>query len=516
MMVRLACVVFWATATIGCHSTGPAAPAAPAACASPAACEAQASAKLEAVRGDPSALQAFLARFPKGGDLHNHMSGAVYAESYLAWAREDGLRIDDTLTLLQPTQCNKQCRELPASPADARYAEIIRAWSMQDFQPGSETGHDHFFAAFKKFGAVSHEESREPAMLAEVMRRAADDHAIYLETLVTSARPIVNDIAKAAGPLTDAKAIAAYERKLRADPRWPDLITSSVALLRSREDAAKKLLHCGEADAQPACNLTLRFVGQVGRTSPAGQILAELMVAFEVSAQEPRLAGVNLVSPEDNATAVRDYDLQMAAIGALGTEFAGKSPLRVTLHAGELVPAIVPPEALQFHVRHAVEIAKAERIGHGVDVLGEHDAPGLLDELHARGVTVEVCLSSNASILGVAGSDHPLARLLAAGVPVALATDDAGVSRSSLTGEMVRAVTVQHVTYAELKTMVRASVTAAFVPGPSLWAAPGKLVDACGAVTDQPSAACAAFLAGSARARLQWQLEQQLAAFERA
>lgn len=516
MMARLACVVFVATIS-GCHSKGPTAPTGAQAACSGAVCEARAAAKLEAVKGDPAALQAFLQGFPKGGDLHNHLSGAVYAESYLAWAREDGLRIDDTLSLLVPTQCNKQCRELPASPADARYAEIIRAWSMQDFQatPGGETGHDHFFAAFKKFGAVSHEESREPAMLAEVMRRAADDHAIYLETLVTIARPIVNDIAKAAGPLTDAKGIAAYEHKLRADPRWPELITTATAVLRTREDAAKKLLHCGEADAQPACNLTLRYVGQVGRTSPAGQILAELMVAFEVAQQEPRLAGVNLVSPEDNATAVRDYDLQMTEIGALVAEFAGKSPLRVTLHAGELVPAIVPPEALQFHVRHAVELARAERIGHGVDVLGEHDAAGLLDELRTRGVTVEVCLSSNASILGVAGSDHPLARLLAAGVPVALATDDAGVSRSSLTGEMVRAVTVQHVTYAELKTMVRASLTAAFVPGASLWAAPGKLADACAAgVSDAPSAPCAALLAGSERARLQWKLEQQLAAFE--
>jgi adenosine deaminase len=517
MMARIAWVAFVATIA-GCHSNGPAAPgSAAAACGGPAACEARAAARLDAVRGDPAALQQLLQRLPKGGDLHNHLSGAVYAESYLAWAREDGLRIDDTLSLLVPTQCNHQCKELPASPADARYAEIIRAWSMQDFQatPGGETGHDHFFAAFKKFGAVSHEESREPAMLAEVMRRTADDNAIYLETLVTVARPLVNDIAKTVGPLADAKGIADYERKLRADPRWGELIATSLSVLRTREDNARKLLHCGQADAAPACNLTLRYVGQVGRTSPAGQILAELLVAFEVSRDEPRLAGVNLVSPEDNATAVRDYDLQMTEIGALGAEFAGKSPLRVTLHAGELVPAIVPPEALQFHVRHAVEIARAERIGHGVDVLGEHDAPGLLDELRTRGVTVEVCLSSNASILGVAGGDHPLGRLLAAGVPVALATDDAGVSRSSLTGEMVRAVTVQSATYAQLKTMVRASVTAAFVPGASLWAAPGKRVDACaGSGTDKPSAACAALLAGSERARLQWKLEQQLAAIE--
>src|SRR5262249_53271477 len=154
----------------------------------------------------------------------------------------------------------------------------------------------------------------------------------------------------------------------------------------------------------------------------------------EVSAADPRAAGVNLVSPEDNPRALEDYDLQMHIIGSLADEFRGGSPLRVTLHAGELTPALIPPphpEWLTVHLRHAVEIAHAERIGHGVDVLSERDAPGLLAEMRARGVTVEICLSSNAIILGVSGAAHPLSAYLAAGVPVTLATDDPGVSRSS-------------------------------------------------------------------------------------
>ena len=99
-----------------------------------------------------------------------------------------------------------------------------------------------------------------------------------------------------------------------------------------------------------------------------------------------------------------------------------------------------------------------------------------------------------------------------------LATDDPGVSRTSLTGELVRAVTVQGLPYAQLKMMVRASLTAAFVPGDSLWtsAGPPHLVAACTGASPgaRPSAACSAFLATSERARLQWKLEDQLAAFE--
>jgi len=73
------------------------------------------------------------------------------------------------------------------------------------------------------------------------------------------------------------------------------------------------------------------------------------------------------------------------------------------------------------------------------------------------------------------------------------------------------------VSYAQLKAFVRQSLTAAFVPGASLWAAAGPptLVAPCaGGMASAPPAACAAFLATSERARLQWKLETQLAAFE--
>lgn len=53
------------------------------------AAEQRASERLNAILGDPAALDAFLAAVPKGGDLHMHLSGAVYAETYLQWARED-------------------------------------------------------------------------------------------------------------------------------------------------------------------------------------------------------------------------------------------------------------------------------------------------------------------------------------------------------------------------------------------------------------------------------------------
>jgi hypothetical protein len=467
------------------------------------------------VRGDAAGLTALLRRFPKGGDLHNHLSGAVYAESYLTWAREDGLWIDDHDKLVDAA-CDV-CAKLPASPADPRFAEIVRAWSMQDFQPSAgETGHDHFFSTFAKFRMASHTPGREAAMIAEVIRRTGDDGALYLELLMNLSRPARDDIVGDAGA-PDPDDLAAYADKLRADPRWRALVAAARDRLVDRDREAHAMLGCGTPAAAPACGLTVRYLDDVGRTGSPGRVLADLLLAFELAAIEPRVVGVDLSSPEDNPIARRDYDLHMAMIAALAARFRGTSPLRVTLHAGEITGALVPPADLGFHIRNAVEIAHAERIGHGVDVLGERDAPQLLAEMHARGVAVEVCLTSNAVILGVSGATHPLAAYLAAGVPVVLATDDAGVSRSSLTGELVRAVTVQGVTYRQLKELARTSLTTAFVPGASLWAAAGSsaLAAPCaGSVAPRPSSACSAFLATSERARLQWALEARFAAFE--
>jgi len=42
--------------------------------------------RFNAIRHNPALLLPFLREMPKGGDLHNHLSGAIYAESYLRWA----------------------------------------------------------------------------------------------------------------------------------------------------------------------------------------------------------------------------------------------------------------------------------------------------------------------------------------------------------------------------------------------------------------------------------------------
>ena len=179
---------------------------------------------------------------------------------------------------------------------------------------------------------------------------------------------------------------------------------------------------------------------------------------------------------------------------------------------------LVPPEGLQFHVRDSVEIGHAERIGHGVDVMSETRPLELLKEMADHNVMVEICLTSNDVILGVSGKRHPLSEYIRAGVPVALATDDEGVSRSDMTHEYLRGAQDQGLRYSELKKMARTSLEHAFVRGASLWSN-GKaftpVKECSGEKPDgRPSAACQKFLDASDKARLQWQLECQFREFE--
>src|SRR6516165_9344804 len=48
----------------------------------------------DAVRQGPLAVQAFLADFPKGADLHFHLTAGVYAETLIRVAAEDKVCID--------------------------------------------------------------------------------------------------------------------------------------------------------------------------------------------------------------------------------------------------------------------------------------------------------------------------------------------------------------------------------------------------------------------------------------
>jgi len=132
-------------------------------------------------------------------------------------------------------------------------------------------------------------------------------------------------------------------------------------------------------------------------------------------------------------------------------EAARAGGLRITLHAGEWGGAA--------QVRRAMAMAP-ERIAHGP---GAADDPDLCRELIARGVTLDLCPTSNVQAGIVASvAAHPLARLHRAGVPVTLSTDDATVSDITLSEEYGRAIEENGLTLAELWAIDRRALDVAF------------------------------------------------------
>ena len=275
--------------------------------------------------------------------------------------------------------------------------------------------------------------------------------------------------------------------------------------------------HCGEPQAKPACSVKVLYLYQVLRGFPPEQVFAQTLLGFELASVDPRVVGVNFVMPEDGYLSMRDYHLQMRMLDYLHGIYP---KVRMTLHAGELSPGMVTPAGLKFHIREAVDLGHAERIGHGVDVMYEDRPYELLQELAAKHIMVEINLTSNDVILGIKGKDHPLSLYRAAHVPVALSTDDEGVSRIDITHEYEKAVEEQGLGYLELKNMARTSLEHSFIPGENLWAASDNFTRrkvACNApITPQskPAGACAALLKRSDRATQQWELERRFAAFE--
>ncbi|HVQ37669.1 MAG TPA: hypothetical protein VMS31_09050, partial [Pyrinomonadaceae bacterium] len=126
---------------------------------------------------------------------------------------------------------------------------------------------------------------------------------------------------------------------------------------------------------------------------------------------------------------------------------------------------------------------------------------------------------SNDLILGVKKEQHPLTTYLQYGVPVALATDDEGVSRSEISREYLKAAQDHGLGYVQLKTMARTSLQYAFIPGASLWANSRTFTPVVECARDistpgEPSPACKQYLSASQKANLQWKLEQDLKTFE--
>ena len=493
----------------------------------------------------PLELNAFLARMPKGADLHMHLSGAVYAETFIKDGAADLLCVDPkTMSFFKPAATT---RSLPPQPVCGEgnvraedafkdqklYDALVDSFSMRSFVPSAGvSGHDQFFATFGRANSI--DKSHTGEWLDEVATRAATQNEQYLEIMET---PVFTDVAKIssriAWPSTPAdpalnrtgdatgttREDLSHLRDILLAAGLRDEATIDRKELDDALEARHKIENCGQPSARAACSVKLRFLYQVLRGFQPQQVFAQTLLAFEVASADPNVVGLNFVMPEDGYLSMSEYHRQMLMLDYLHSIYP---KVHISLHAGELAPGLVPPDGLRFHIREAVDLGHAERIGHGVDVMYETEPQSLLKEMASRHIMVEINLTSNDVILGVNAPWHPLPLYRAAGVPVALSTDDEGVSRIDLTNEYTRAAMDFNLSYLDLKSSARTSLEHSFLPGAGLWQQPDVFTRTVPACAGQPLGAanptpkCLSFLQANEKAAEQWQLEHRYDLFESA
>jgi adenosine deaminase len=421
-------------------------------------------ARFSALRSDHTALRAFLQRMPKGADLHVHLSGAVYAEDLIVWGKDKNLCFDLPALSMSDKGCGTATAPNIADALDpnkrgsqALYDRMVNALSMRFFVPSATipTGHDQFFVTFGRFGAVTWLIPAE--MTAAMLKQYAADSVQHTELMLTLLPYDYGPklLASIAG-VTDS----AQRLKLLQDGDLGKALAEASQAIDGWVKRIDEILTCDAQRTQPGCGVSYKFIGQINRNASEDDVFVQTAFAAALARTDKRVAGLNFVGPEDYRVAREDYAKHMAMIGFLAKDVS------VALHAGELWLGLAPREDLTFHIRQAVEVAGARRIGHGVALGFEQRSGELLEEMRKKPVAVEINLTSNDVILGVRGKDHPLMAYLGANVPVALSTDDMGVSRIDLSNEYLRAARDYPLGYRALKQIARNSLDYSFLSGP--------------------------------------------------
>jgi adenosine deaminase len=522
----------------------------------------------QCARQDPNALRAFLLAMPKGGDLHHHLTGAIYPEVLLQLASYQGLGVDvspdasgtpkfafkaaSTPGSGQPdmTGLTADCLACPASqppetctgngviPAcclcssSKLYDGAVNALSMRGLPWGTLQAHDHFFAIFGKLGPVT---NNRAALLAQLRQQASRENVLYLETMSSAPLPPASDPALAAvqSLFADGSSSpgAAFCAQLMADGfATPDengikviaavrALAAEVAKTMAQQIAdSSQLLGCGTAASAPGCEVTVRHQIEMHRTATPAAVCREALLGFAASeADRQHIVGINIVAAEDAYVSRIDYSKHMNLIGHLGTLFR---PAGRALHAGELIEGLVPPNDLRFHIHDAVAVAHAQRIGHGVAITYETGSGETLKKMAEEPVAVEINLVSNAQLLGIQGNAHPLPLYVEKRVPVVLATDDPGIMRTSLTEQYrLAALDYPRFRYADLRTFNRNSLEYSFLNGPSIWEDPGHyehpVADCRASGGGLDLSRCETWAKGHGdKAQIQVRLEQRLLEFE--
>jgi len=231
----------------------------------------------------------------------------------------------------------------------------------------------------------------------------------------------------------------AAEGTTYAEVRWAPSLHLEGGL--SLADGIAAVVRGGNRAAQ-AAGIGVRFIAVALRThapSVATEVARACLTVLPDGLTGFDIAGVEREAPDPG---IFREAVEVARAGGLG----------ITCHAGEWGGAAQVWGALELD---------PWRIAHGAPAA---DDPGLMRELTERDVTLDICPTSNVQAgLAEADPESPLPRLVRAGVPVTISTDDRTVSDLTLVRELEGAVTALGLTPGEIVRAMRRAYAAAFL-----------------------------------------------------
>jgi adenosine deaminase len=420
----------------------------------------------EKIRINEADLTAFFSQMPKGGDLHHHFSGSIYAEPLLQRAIADDFYLNiETMDVLKekPSTGNWELFSTLKNNGslDVYKQKIMQKWSVKDYNHVDYPSDKLFFESFMKF---------EPAIkgnfgqgLLELKNRAISENVSYIETQLSTIPTAMNtdDLTKFNSRLR--KLALAKDEKLilkTLDSVYNSLLKKDAASYAKdfNSNFVSKMHNDLKIDDK---QFTMRYQNFVLRFMEPVDLFKNLVIAFLSADESPLMAGVNIVSPEDGETSMKDYWLHMVMFRYCHSRYPN---VKYTMHAGELTLGLVQPEDLTWHIGAAVYTAGAHRIGHGVDMAYEKDSYNLLRYMAQKTIPIEINLVSNEFILKVKENRHPLTLYKQFGVPIVISTDDAGILRTNMTEQYVLlAKRYKDVTYTDIKQYVYNSINYSFI-----------------------------------------------------
>lgn len=389
-------------------------------------------------------LYTFLYAMPKGGDLHNHLTGAARSE----WMWDAALAQEKHGYTYYTKVTIKNCvpygiNEYGAEPyfmlfrnlTAANYAKLDECQRsefkrLQDLDAREKQGWldslrlDKPYEGRNEFFSAHWQRMNDlfanPYWVAEILYKNMEafgkEGLLYLET---------------------ENGISGMQR--------PDGTAFSL------DEAANIMRARLAAPDAKATGVEVRFQNSVLRFAPNAEDQTRMYYAIN-DAYRDLFVGINFVGREDD-----DKGYPLRFLKTL-RELRHKYPdINLSIHAGEV-------DEPNQHVRDTLLLG-AKRIGHGVNLITDPDTMLLMQ----RGtVLVEINLISNLLLEYVKDySEHPFPEYLRTGIPVALSTDDRGMWDSNMTDEFFVAVREFNLSWTEITQMGRNSLAHSFVDEPT-------------------------------------------------